>query len=131
MPVALAFVRHAKYASCDGQNYGHALAEEHIEDEQDEVLLVVCPDTIVDPWAMVVHAENTAITNAAVMDILSLELEVFAMATHFVSLCTLLSRENGVNPAILVHFLSRQLIQRSDTRISCHAFNVGPTNGHE
>lgn len=42
---------------------------EDIEQEKDEVLLCVEPDTIVDPWAMVIHPCNTSLADRAVMGV--------------------------------------------------------------
>jgi hypothetical protein len=39
----------------------------NVEQEVEEKLSVVEANTVVDPWAMVVHVEDAAITNAAMM----------------------------------------------------------------
>ena len=83
--VAFAFVRHTENATRDCQNDGHAFTKENIEDEKDKILLIVRPNAVIDPWAVVVHTEHTAVADTAVVNILILELVVAAMAAHFVS----------------------------------------------
>jgi hypothetical protein len=51
----------------DGREDNHYQASVDIEQELDEELSVVEANTIVDPWAMVVHVENATVADTAMM----------------------------------------------------------------
>jgi hypothetical protein len=44
------------------QNKSMDTPEEHIDQEQDEVLLIVVAHAIVHPWTVMVHASHTTLT---------------------------------------------------------------------
>eukprot|EP00730_Choanoeca_flexa_P001162 TRINITY_DN10510_c0_g1_i1.p2 TRINITY_DN10510_c0_g1~~TRINITY_DN10510_c0_g1_i1.p2 ORF type:complete len:113 (-),score=9.06 TRINITY_DN10510_c0_g1_i1:180-518(-) len=83
------------------------------------------PDAIVDPWAVVVHVENTPLTNAAVMSTL------WPIAIAPLARCNVFAIAQARLPAIdhLDGHFSRQ--RRDCSRIREHRFDMGPTRHHQ
>merc|ERR1712127_955502 len=52
--------------------------QERIRDEQIEELVVVVPHTVIDPWAVMVHLQNTPVAHAAVVTAIRLDFDALA-----------------------------------------------------
>ena len=62
-----AVLTHARGALPHDQDQGMGTPEEHVDQKQDEVLLVVIAHAVVDPRAVVVHASDATLARAAVV----------------------------------------------------------------
>ena len=101
----MTLVGDAKDSSRECQNNGHALSKKNVENEEKKILLVVLPDTIVDPRTVVIHSDNTTVAYAAVVNILAFELKVATVTANFVHHLFGLSLFAAISKLILFRLL--------------------------